>query len=73
MGGTGAAHAQGVFEEGLAAPRVFVIYCPPLRDPAPFLLHQITLPPPLLLLPPFFFNVLIIPTVGPARAKKVEN
>lgn len=28
----------GGFEEGLVAPRVFVIYYPPPRDPAPFLL-----------------------------------
>lgn len=70
-GGTRAPHTQGGFEEGLVAPRVFVIYYPPLRDPAPFLLHRSFFSSSSFFF--FFLNVLIVPTVSKGRAKKVEN
>lgn len=44
VGGAWDLHAQGGFEEGLVL-GVFVIYCPPPRDPAPFLLLQIFFSP----------------------------
>lgn len=73
LGGAWDLHAQGGFEEGLLL-GVFVIYCPPPSNPAPFLLLQIFF----LLLPPFFpffffFNVLIAPTISSGPRKRVEN
>lgn len=71
LGGAWDLHAQGGFEEGLLL-GVFVIYCPPPRDPAPFLLLQIFFSPSSSFFS-FFFNVLIAPTISSGPRKRVEN
>lgn len=73
LGGAWDLHAQGGFEEGLLL-GVFVIYCPPPRDPAPFLLLQIFFSPSSSFFSFFFFfNVLIAPTISSGPRKRVEN
>lgn len=59
-------------EAGVVAPRVFVIYSPPLRDLAPFLLLPgfFSSSSPFFFLPPPPPNVLIVPTVSSDSGKR---